>query len=82
MKKTPGDPVRQTLTILKCNSCEAIEVRNYESGDFIFKSTGVCNKCNGSLEINQIYSVKLKKAKDKDKKLEKDKEALKQTVKI
>jgi hypothetical protein len=82
MKKPPSDPVRQTLSILKCNSCGVIEVRNYESGDFIFKSTGACNKCNGSLEIKQIYSVKLKKAKDKDKKLEKDKEALKQTVEI
>ncbi len=82
MKKSPSDPIRQTLTILKCKVCGAIKVRNYESGDFVFKSAGVCDKCNESMEINQIYSVKLKKSKDKEKKLEKDKEKLKQTIEI
>ncbi|MFX0047571.1 MAG: hypothetical protein ACFE8G_05305 [Candidatus Hermodarchaeota archaeon] len=80
MKKPPSDPVKQTLTILKCKSCGTIKVRNYESGDFIFKSAGVCDKCNESMEINQIYSVKLKKAKVKEDKLEKEK--LKQTIEI
>jgi hypothetical protein len=73
MKKGSSEPVRQTLTILKCKSCGAIKVRNYESGDFIFKSAGICEKCNESMEINQIYSVKLKKSKNKDSKLEKNK---------
>ena len=82
MKKSPKDPVRQTLTILKCKSCGAIKVRNYESGDFIFKSAGICDKCNESMEINQIYSVKLKKSKIKDSKLEKDREKVKQTIEI
>ena len=82
MKKGPSDPVRQTLTILKCKSCGAIKVRNYESGDFIFKSAGICDKCNESMEINQIYSVKLKKSKNKDSKLEKGKEKIKQTIEI
>ena len=82
MKKPPSDPVRQTLTILKCKSCDAVEVRNYENGDFTFKSSGACNECNESMEIIQIYSVKLKKAKEKNKKLEKDKETLKQSIKV
>ena len=82
MKKDSGDPVRQTLTILKCKSCGAIKVRNHENGDFVFKSAGVCDKCSESMEIVQIYSVKLKKAKDKDKKLEKDREKLQQSIKI
>jgi hypothetical protein len=82
MKKSPGDPVRQTLTILKCRSCGAIKVRNYEGGDFVFKSVGVCDKCNEPMEVNQIYSVKLKKSKDKNNKFEKDKEKLKQTIEI
>ncbi len=82
MKKSPKDPVRQTLTILKCKSCGTIKVRNYESGDFIFKSAGICDKCNESMEINQIYSVKLKKSKIKDSKLEKDIEKVKQTIEI
>jgi len=80
MKKGPSDPVKQTLTILKCKSCGTINVRNYESGDFIFKSAGVCDKCNESMEITQIYSVKLKKVKNKEDKLEKEK--LKQTIEI
>ena len=82
MKKGLVEPVRQTLTILKCKSCGAIKVRNYESGDFIFKSAGICEKCNESMEINQIYSVKLKKSKNKGSKLEKNKEKLKQTIEI
>ncbi len=82
MKKGPSDPVRQTLTILKCKSCGTIKVRNYESGDFIFKSAGICDKCNESMDITQIYSVKLKKSKIKDSKLEKDKEKVKQTIEI
>lgn len=82
MKKPAGDPTRQTLSILKCKSCGAVEVRNYESGDFTFKLTGVCKECAKSMEISQIYSVKLKKSKGKSKKLEKDKEALKQTIEI
>jgi len=82
MKKGSSEPVRQTLTILKCKSCGAIKVRNYESGDFIFKSAGICEKCNESMEINQIYSVKLKKSKNKGSKLEKNKEKLKQTIEI
>ncbi|NVM18581.1 MAG: hypothetical protein HWN80_12770 [Candidatus Lokiarchaeota archaeon] len=82
MKKDSGEPIRQTLTILKCKSCGAIKVRNHESGDFVFKTAGVCEKCNESMEIVQIYSVKLKKAKETDKKLEKDREKLQQTIKI
>lgn len=82
MKKPPKDPVRQTLTILKCISCGAVKVRNYESGDFIFKLLGTCEKCNDPMEINQIYSVKLKKAKSKDTKLEKEKEKLSQTIEV
>jgi len=82
MRKGPSDPVRQTLTILKCKSCGAIKVRNYESGDFIFKSAENCDKCNESMEINQIYSVKLKKSKNKGSKSEKGKEKVKQTIEI
>jgi hypothetical protein len=82
MKKKPSDPIRQTLTILKCNSCGAVKVRNYEDGDYIFKSMGSCDKCNSSMEIDQIYSVKLKKAPKKDAKLEENKSKLTDTIKV
>ena len=38
--------------------------------------------CKESMEITQIYSVKLKKSKFKDSILEKDKEKVKQTIEI
>ncbi|MBY9016185.1 MAG: hypothetical protein KGD68_10875 [Candidatus Lokiarchaeota archaeon] len=82
MKKSASDPIRQTLTILKCKSCGAIIVRNYEDGDFIFKSMGSCDKCNDSMEIHQIYSVKLKKAGKKDDKLEENKNKLTETIEV
>ncbi len=82
MRKNPSDPIRQTLTILKCKACGAIKVRNYEDGDFIFKSMGSCDKCNNSIEIHQIYSVKLKKSRKKDDKLEKSKKTLTETIEV
>lgn len=82
MGKNPSDPIRQTLTILKCKSCGAIKVRNYEDGDFIFKSMGSCDKCNNSTEIHQIYSVKLKKSRKKENKLEKNKKAVTETIEV
>ena len=61
VQKRPEEPLRQTLSILKCTQCETIKVRNYEHGDFVFKTAGSCDQCAGLLEIYQIYSVKLKK---------------------
>jgi hypothetical protein len=61
VQKRPEEPIRQTLTILKCNKCDTIKVRNYEQGDYVFKSSGSCDQCEGLMEIRQIYSVKLKK---------------------
>ena len=61
VQKRPQEPIRQTLTILKCNQCETIKVRNYQPGDYVFKITVACDQCAGSMAIHQIYSVKLKK---------------------
>ena len=46
MQKPPPEPIRQTLTILKCNACEETKVRNYEKRDFIFKKLDKCSKCD------------------------------------
>lgn len=67
------DPIRQTLTILICSICGLTKVRNFESGDFVFHKTDKCDKCNDSMEIKQIYSVRLKKQVDMKKKQEKSK---------
>ena len=61
IQRRSEEPIRQTLTILKCSKCEAIKVRNYEDGDYVFKKSGLCEQCTGPMEIHQIYSVKLKK---------------------
>ena len=82
MGKNPSDPIRQTLSILKCKSCGAIKVRNYEDADFIFKAMGSCEKCNSSMEIDQIYSVKLKKSPKKDSKREEMKNKLAETIEV
>ena len=83
MGKNPSDPIRQTLSILKCkSSCGAIKVRNYEDGDFIFKAMGSCEKCNSSMEIDQIYSVKLKKSPKKDDKREESKNKIAETIEV
>jgi len=62
VKKKEEEPTRQTLSILKCEKCELTKVRNYESGDFVFKIVDSCENCNDTMKISQIYSVKLKKS--------------------
>lgn len=61
VQRRPSEPIRQTLSILKCNLCGITKVRNYQYGDFVFKKVDTCNECNEAMEVNQIYSVKLKK---------------------
>ena len=68
VQKQPGEPIRQTLTILVCSLCGLTKVRNYEQGDFVFENRDDCDKCNKSMEIKQIYSVKLKKPTEPNKK--------------
>ncbi len=72
IKKQTPDPLRQTLTILKCSHCDLTKVRNFEQGDFVFNRIDKCDKCNNLMEIRQIYSVKLKQTEPK-KKVEKPK---------
>jgi len=69
-EKDPVEPEKQTLTILKCVECGQKEVRNYSQGDFVYKIVGNCLKCNNSMQIKQIYSIKLKKQSKKEKKRE------------
>jgi hypothetical protein len=74
IQKQKPEPTMQTLSILKCLGCDFTQVRNYQSGDYVFKIEEKCNNCNEQLQISQIYSVKLKK-KAKKKKSETRKES-------
>jgi len=76
-QKSPAEPIRQTLTILICKLCGLTKVRNYEKGDFVFKTKDKCEKCQDSMEIKQIYSVRLKGPTEKGKIPEDKKESLK-----
>lgn len=67
MQRSAPEPIRQTLTILLCNLCNLTKVRNYEKGDFVFKRKDRCEKCEDSMEITQIYSVRLKKPTEQSK---------------
>ena len=62
IQKKEEEPTRQTLSILICEKCEVTKVRNYESGDFVFKIVDSCENCDDTMKIKQIYSVKLKKS--------------------
>jgi hypothetical protein len=65
IRKPEREPVRQTLTILKCESCGITKVRHFEEGDYIFEKKDPCDKCNDVLEVKQIYSIKFKDPKTK-----------------
>lgn len=69
IQKEPEEPIKQTLTILECNECKGKKVRNYKNGDFVYKRTEEeCPKCEGSMKIKEIYSVKLKRPTEKEEK--------------
>jgi len=62
VQKPDPEPFRQTLSILSCTLCGLVKVRNYNDGDFVFKETkDNCTECDKSMEIKQIYSVRLKR---------------------
>jgi hypothetical protein len=69
MEKKPEEPIKQTLTILECNQCKGKKVRNYKNGDFVYRQTDEeCPKCEGTMKIKEIYSVKLKRPTEKEEK--------------
>ncbi len=70
IQKPPPEPIRQTLSILTCNACGLVKVRNYQDGDYVFRKSGKCNECKESMEIKQIYSVRLKRPTEETKKEE------------
>lgn len=81
LQKRTTEPIRQTLTILVCNLCNITSVRHYEHGDYVFKETGSCDKCNESMKIKQIYNVKLKKPTVQTKKTDEKKKKVEEKVK-
>jgi hypothetical protein len=55
--------VSPVMTTLECRKCGVKNVREFQRGDYIFKETGPCQKCNDKMLITAIY----KEVKEKEK---------------
>ena len=68
--QTRGKPMHVTLelpkviTTLECPKCDFKNIRDFQRGDYIFKETGPCQKCDENMTITAIY----REAKKKEKK--------------
>ena len=55
--------VPPVMTTVECKKCGTKSVREFQRGDFIFKETEPCQKCNDKMLITAIY----KEVKEKEK---------------
>ncbi len=51
----------RVLTTLECPKCDFKNIRDFERGDYIFKETGPCQKCEDKMTITAIYREAKKK---------------------
>ncbi len=51
------------LSVIKCQDCNYVLVREFLTGDYVFKNVGKCYKCGGNLYIDAIYLTSEKKGK-------------------
>ncbi len=54
----------KVLTVALCNKCSFKVIRNFTTGDYVFKEAGKCQQCNETMYINQIYQEEPKKKQD------------------
>jgi len=57
-------PVRTTI---ECRKCGVKNVRDFQRGDYIFKETEPCQKCNDKMLITAIYREAKVKEKEKER---------------
>jgi len=55
--------VPPVMTTVECRKCGVKNVREFQRGDYIFKETDPCQKCNDKMLITAIY----KEVKEKEK---------------
>ena len=53
----------QVVTTILCQKCGFKNIRDFERGDYIFKETEPCPKCNDNMMITSIY----REVKEKEK---------------
>ena len=51
------------LTTIECKKCNEKKVREFQRGDYIFKESEPCTKCNDKMTITAIY----REVKEKEK---------------
>ena len=49
------------MTTLECPKCDFKNIRDFQVGDYIFKETEPCQKCEGKMKITAIYREAKKK---------------------
>ena len=54
----------RVITTMECPKCDFKNIRDFQRGDYIFKETGPCQKCDEKMKITAIY----RETKKKDKK--------------
>jgi hypothetical protein len=51
----------RVVTTLECPKCNFKNVRDFQRGDYMFKESGSCQKCNVPMKITAIYREAAKK---------------------
>jgi hypothetical protein len=51
----------RVITTLECPKCDFKNIRDFQRGDYIFKETGPCQKCDEKMKITAIYREAKKK---------------------
>jgi hypothetical protein len=51
------------MTTIECRKCGTKNTREFQRGDYVFKETEPCQKCNDKMLITAIY----KEVKEKEK---------------
>ena len=62
-QKSPVEKA-EVVTILECPSCDLKRVRDFQRGDYVYKSDEPCTRCEGTMTIMGIH----RKAEPKKKK--------------
>jgi DNA-directed RNA polymerase subunit RPC12/RpoP len=53
------------MSTIECNKCGVKNVREFQRGDYIFKETERCQKCNEKMLITAIYREVKEKEKER-----------------
>lgn len=55
------NPLSRTVSVIKCFKCQYTEVRDFQRGDYMYKTVGKCKDCQGDMYIRSIYAVPIQK---------------------